>query len=85
MGKCLQLRLLNDALTGESREGEAGEGQGSEPREPGGLRHRAGGVSRRDPTRSRRGGYHLAQPGGPPGAERRLVPKTSNLKPQTSP
>ena len=36
------------------------------------------------PTRTRWGGYHLARPGGPPGAERRLVPAKSNLKPQTS-
>ena len=49
MGKRLQLRLLRDALTGEWREGDAGEGQGSEPREPGGLRHQAGGVSWRAP------------------------------------
>ena len=45
MGKRLQLRLLSDALTGEWRNGVGGEGQGSEPREPGGLRHQAGGVS----------------------------------------
>ena len=45
VGKRLQLRLLSDALTGEWRNREAGEGQGSEPREPGGLRHQAGGVS----------------------------------------
>ena len=45
MGKLLQLRLLSDALTGEWQNGEAGEGQGFEPREHGGLRHRAGGVS----------------------------------------
>ena len=45
MGKGLQLRLLSDALTGEWQEGEAGEGQGSEPRKPRGLRHQAGGVS----------------------------------------
>ena len=45
MGKRVQLRLLSDALTGEWRNGEAGEGQGSEPREPGGLCHHAGGVS----------------------------------------
>ena len=45
MGKRLQLRLVSDALTGEWREGESREGQGSEPREPGGLRHQAGGVS----------------------------------------
>ena len=48
-GKRLQPRLLSDALTGEWRNGEAGEGQGSNPREPGGLRHQAGGVSRRAP------------------------------------
>ena len=35
VGKRLQLRLLSDALTAEWRNGEAGEGQGSEPREPG--------------------------------------------------
>ena len=45
VGKRLQLRLLSDALTGEWRNGEAGEGQGSEPRESGGVRHPAGGVS----------------------------------------
>ena len=45
VGKRVQLRLLIDALTREWREGEAREGQGSEPREPGGLRHEAGGVS----------------------------------------
>ena len=41
MGKRLQLRLLSDARTGEWRIGEAGEGQGSESREPEGLRHQA--------------------------------------------
>ena len=45
MGKRLQLLLLSDALTGESRNGEAGEGQDSDPREPGGLCQGAGGVS----------------------------------------
>ena len=45
MANRLQLRLLSDALTGEWRKGEAGEGQGSEPRELRGLRHQAGGVS----------------------------------------
>ena len=45
MGKRLQLRLLSDALTREWREGDAREGQGSEPHEPGGLCHQAGGVS----------------------------------------
>ena len=41
VGKRPQPRLLSDALTGEWRNGEAGEGRGSEPCEPGGLRHRA--------------------------------------------
>ena len=45
VGKRLQPRLLSYALTGEWRNGDAGEGQDSEPREPGGLRHQAGGVS----------------------------------------
>ena len=43
VGKRLQPRLQIDALTGEWRNGEAGEGQGSEPCEPGG--HQAGGAS----------------------------------------
>ena len=43
--KCLQPRLLCDALTGEWRNGEVWEGRGSEPREPGKLRHQAGGAS----------------------------------------
>ena len=45
MGKCLQPRLLSNALTGECQNEEAGEGQGSKPREPGGFHHKAGGVS----------------------------------------
>ena len=45
VGKHLQPRLLSDALTGEWQNGDAGEGQGPEPLEPGGLRHQAGGVS----------------------------------------
>ena len=45
MGKRLQPRLLSYALTGEWQNGEAGEGQGSELREPGALRHQTGGVS----------------------------------------
>ena len=44
MVKRPQLRLLSDALTGEWRNGEAGEGRGSEPCEPGGLRHQAVGA-----------------------------------------
>ena len=63
MGKRLPLRLLSDAMTGEWREGEAGERQGSEPREPGGLRHQAGGVFCGIPW----GRYHLARRGGTPG------------------
>ena len=45
MGKRRQLQLLSDALTGEWRNGEAGEGQGSEPLEPGILHQQAGRVS----------------------------------------
>ena len=45
VGMRLNPRLLSDALTSEWRNGEAREGQGSEPREPGGLSHQAEGVS----------------------------------------
>ena len=45
VGKCLQPLLLSNRLTRGWRNGEAVEGLGSEPREPGGLRHQAGGVS----------------------------------------
>ena len=45
LGKRLQPQLLSDALTGEWRNGEAGERRGSEPCEPGGLRHQAIGAS----------------------------------------
>ena len=83
MGKRLQLRLLSDALTGEWREGEAGEGRGSPPREPGGLRHQAGGVSSRAPHYDPVGRISPGPTRWPPGAERHLVPKTSNLKHQT--
>ena len=48
-GKRPQPRLRIDALTGEWQNGEAGEGRGSEPCEPGGLRHQAGGASCRAP------------------------------------
>ena len=44
-----QPRLRIGALTGEWRNREAGEGRGSQPCEPGGLRHQAGGVSWRAP------------------------------------
>ena len=67
MGKRPQPRLRIDALTGEWRNGEAGEGRGSEPCEPedSAIRQevRLGGP----PTKTRWGGYHLARPGGPPG------------------
>ena len=49
VGKRSQLRLRIDALTGEWRNGEGGEGRGSETCEPGGLRHQAGGASWRAP------------------------------------
>ena len=39
MGKRPQPRLRIDALTGEWRNREAGEGRGYEPCEPGALRH----------------------------------------------
>ena len=83
MGKRPQPRLRIDALTGEWRNGEAGEGRGSEPRETGGLRHQAGGASWRASTRTRWGGYHLARPGGPAGPKGVWYPQneTSNLKP----
>ena len=45
VGKRLQPLLLSDALTREWQNGEAGEGQGSEPREPGGRDHHAAAVS----------------------------------------
>ena len=49
MGKRPQPQLQVDARTGEWRKGEAEEGRGSEPCEPGGLCHQAGGASRRAP------------------------------------
>ena len=49
VGKRPQPRLRIDALTREWRNGEAGEGRGSEPCEPGGLCHQAGGASWRAP------------------------------------
>ena len=81
MGKRLQLRLLSDVLTGEWRNGEAGEAQGSEPREPGGLRQRQEVCHEGPPTRTRWGGYHLARRGGPPESNgvQYLQKQTSNL------
>ena len=67
MGKRLQLQLLSDALTGEWRNGEAREGQCSEPREPEDSATTKEVCHEGPPTRSRSGGPHLAQPGGPPG------------------
>ena len=67
VGKRPQPQLRIDALTREWRNGEAGEGRGSTPVNPGGsatgqeVRHEG------PPARTRWGGYHLAQPGGPPG------------------
>ena len=49
VGKRPQPRLRIDALTGECRNVEAGEGRGSKPCEPGELRHQAGGASWRAP------------------------------------
>ena len=49
VGKRPQPWLQIDALTGEWRRGEAGEERGSEPCEPRGLFHQAGGASWRGP------------------------------------
>ena len=85
MGKRPQPRLRIDALTGEWRNGDAGEGRGSELCEPGGLRHQAGGASWRAPTRTRWGGYHLPDQVAPRGRKasstRKIKPQTSNHKP----
>ena len=84
MGKRPQPRLRIDALTGEWQKGEAREGRGSEPCEPTGLRHQAGGASWRAPHWDPVGRISPGPTRWPPGAERRLVPAKSNLKPQTS-
>ena len=65
MGKRPQPRLRIDALTGEWRNGKAGEVQGSELCEPGDSATRQGVRLGGPPTRTRLGGYHLARPGGP--------------------
>ena len=49
MGKRPQPLLRIDAVTGEWKKGEAGEGRGSEPCEPGEISHQAGGASWRAP------------------------------------
>ena len=84
MGKRPQPRLRIDALTGEWRNGEAGQGRGSEPCEPGGLCHQAGGASWRAPHYDLVGRISPGPSRWPPGAKRRLVPAKSNLKPETS-
>ena len=77
MGKRLQLRLLKDALTGEWRNGEAGEEQGSQPGEPGGLRQQAGGCGMRGPLLGP-GGEDITWPDQvAPRVTRRLVPVKS--------
>ena len=63
MGKLPQPRLRIDALTGEWRNGEAGEGRGSELCEPGGLRYQAGGASWRAPPLGT-GGEDITWPKG---------------------
>ena len=83
MGNCLQPRLRTDALTGEWRNGEAGEGRGSEPCEPGGLRHQAGGASLGPPTRTRWENItwpdQVAPRGRKASSTRKIKPQTSNL------
>ena len=81
MGKRPQPRLRIDALTGEWRNGEAGEGRGSEPCEPGGLRHQAGGASWRGPP-LKPVGEDVTWPDqvAPRGQK---VSSTRNIKPQT--
>ena len=84
MGKRLQPRLRIDALTGEWRNGEAGEGRGSEPCEPGGLRQPGRRCVLEGPPLGP-GGEDITWPDQvAPGAEKRLVPAKSNLKPHTS-
>ena len=75
VGKRLQLRLLSDALTGERREGESGEEQSSEPREPGDSATRQEVCHEGPPTRPR--GEDITWPDQvAPGAKRHLVPET---------
>ena len=82
MDKRPQPRLPIDALTREWRNGEAGEGRGSEPCEPGGLRHQAGGVSLEGPPLGP-GGEDITWPDqmAPRG---RKASSTRKAKPQTS-
>ena len=71
MGKRPHPRLRIDALTGEWRHGEAGEGWSSELCEPGGLRHQAGGASWRAPDQ-------VAPRGRKASSTRKIKPQTSN-------
>ena len=82
MGKRPQPRLRIDALTGEWRNGEAGEGRGSEPCEPGGLRHQAGRCVLEGPPLGP-GGEDITWPDqvAPRG---RKASSTRKIKPQTS-
>ena len=83
VGKRLQPQLRIDALTREWRNGEAGEGRGTEPCEPGGLRHQAEDASWRallgpdgeDIT------WHdqVAPRGRNASSTRKIKPQTSNL------
>ena len=83
MGKRPQPRLQIHALTGEWRNREAGEGRGPSPVNLGGLRHQGKGASWRALHRDPVGRISPGPTRWPPGAERRLVPTKSNLKPQT--
>ena len=86
MGKRPQPRLRIDALTGEWRKGEAGEGRGSEPCEPRRLRHQAEGASWRAPSLGP-GGENIIWPdqvaprGRKASSTRKMKPQTSNLRP----
>ena len=84
MGKRPQPRLRIDALTGEWRNGEAGEGRGSELCEPGGLRYQAGRASSEGPPLGP-GGEDITWPdqvaprGRKASSTRKSKPQTSNL------
>ena len=79
MGKRLEVRLLSDALTGQWREGEAGVGQGSEPRVPRGPGRRY--VMKRPPLGPGGEDITWANQVAPQG---RKASSTRKIKPQTS-
>ena len=83
MGKRLQLRLLSDALTGEWRNGEAGERQAPSPVNTGDSATSQEVCHEGLPTRTQWEGYHLARPGAPPGPKGVYYPEneTPNLNP----